>query len=65
MAEASPRFISVGEVAQRYSVSVRTICRWLKIDKFPQPYRFGSGMTRWAITDLDAHDLLRAQERKQ
>lgn len=50
-------FICVRDVAQRYSVSVPTIWRWLNLGKFPSPYRIGCGSTRWAVADLDAHDL--------
>lgn len=49
-------FICVGDVAIRYSVSVPTIWRWLKLGKLPSPYRIGCGSTRWAVSDLDAHD---------
>ena len=50
-------FIGVRDVAKRYSVSVPTIWRWLSLGKFPSPYRIGAGSTRWAVTDLDTHDL--------
>lgn len=49
-------FICVGDVAIRYSVSVPTIWRWLKLGKFPSPCRIGCDSTRWAVSDLDAHD---------
>ena len=56
-AASSVPFIGVRDVAQRYSVSVPTIWRWLSLGKFPSPYRIGAGSTRWAVADLDAHDL--------
>ena len=56
MTDTAKRFLSVGEVAQRYSVSVPTIWRWQKLGTFPHCYAIGSGTSRWAVADLEDYD---------
>ena len=53
---ANHRFLSVGEVALRYSVSVPTIWRWQKNGTLPRCYQIGPGTSRWLVAELDAHD---------
>ena len=50
-------FLSDREVAQRYSVSRRTIWRWVKeVEGFPHPIKIAIGTTRWSIKDLEAYE---------
>ncbi|WP_128253378.1 helix-turn-helix transcriptional regulator [Falsirhodobacter deserti] len=58
-------FLSVGEVALRYSVSVPTIWRWQKLGTFPCCYQIGTGTSRWALSELEAYDLQLAQGSKR
>lgn len=60
-ADAVQRFLSVSEVALRYSVSVPTIWRWQKLGTFPHCYRIGGGTSRWALSELQAYDLQLSQ----
>lgn len=47
-----PIFLSVKDVAARYSVSVATIWRWTRNKSFPNPIRLGENVTRWRANDL-------------
>lgn len=49
------RYLTVGEVARRFSVSAQTIWRWSKEvqpSSFPKPVHIGIGTTRWRLSDL-------------
>ena len=58
------RFLAIGEVAIRYSVSEPTIWSWMQQDLFPQPVRITPGCSRWPLTILDEFDagLLQVRE---
>ena len=45
-------FLSVKDVAARYSVSVATIWRWTRHNDFPEPVKLGQNVTRWRAADL-------------
>lgn len=45
-------YLSVKQLAERYGVSVHTIWRWAKAEKFPQPVKLGIGVTRWLEADV-------------
>lgn len=50
-------FLSVKEVANRYSLSVPTIWRYLATNpSFPKPHRLEGGPTRWRLGDLRAYE---------
>lgn len=49
-------FLTVEQVAARYSVSTDSIWRWTRLDRFPRPVKLGSGTTRWRLSDLLDHD---------
>jgi predicted DNA-binding transcriptional regulator AlpA len=34
-------------------VSPATIWRWVREGKFPQPFKLGSGVTAWHLTDIE------------
>lgn len=51
------KYLSVKEVAHRYSSSVPTIWRWAKEDEaFPKPHIIRPGTSRWRISDLLAFE---------
>lgn len=51
------KYLSVKEVAHRYSVSVPTIWRWAKEDEaFPKQHVIRPGTSRWRIKDLVAFE---------
>lgn len=40
-------------VADRYSVTIRSVQNWVKINPaFPQPLRFSRRIVRWRLADL-------------
>ena len=51
------RFRSKGNLADRYSVSPRTIDRWREEGKFPPPdLRLPSGSPRWSDDTITTHE---------
>lgn len=51
------KYLSVKEVAHRYSVSVPTIWRWAKEDEaFPKQHVIRPGTSRWRMKDLVAFE---------
>lgn len=46
-------FLTVEQVAQRYSVSKDTIWRWRREGDFPRPVKLGDKTTRWRLRDLE------------
>lgn len=51
------KYLSVKEVAHRYSNSVPTIWRWAKEDEaFPKPHIIRPGTSRWRMSDLLAFE---------
>ncbi len=55
-APAEVHFLSVREVARRYSTSIASIWRWVAQGIFPRPYKVAPGSTRWSVADLYAYD---------
>ncbi|WP_336801101.1 helix-turn-helix transcriptional regulator [Kaistia sp. MMO-174] len=50
-------YLSVAQVARRFSVSVPTIWRWAKTrPEFPKPVVLSPGTTRWRLADLVAFE---------
>ena len=51
--QTASRFLSIGEVAQRYGVSHATVWRWVKYDHhFPEPIKLSPGTSRWSDEQL-------------
>lgn len=47
------RYLSINEVAKRYSVGHSTVWRWVKNDdRFPAPIKLSPGTSRWSETQL-------------
>ena len=49
-------FLTVGQVAKRYGVSVETIWRWSRDEELPKPVKLAGNTTRWRLSDLEAHE---------
>jgi predicted DNA-binding transcriptional regulator AlpA len=49
----SPELLTKKEVARRVKVSIRTIARYVALNKFPQPIRFSQSCVRWRRKDID------------
>ena len=49
--------LSLQGVADRYSVTPRSVQNWLKVNPtFPQPLRFSRRIVRWRLADLEAFE---------
>lgn len=56
--KAPKKYLTVKEVAARYTVTVATVWRWArKKEGFPEPVKIGIGTTRWRVADLEAFEL--------
>lgn len=57
----SSEFLSVDQVAQRYTISRATVWRLAKNDPaFPAPFKFTNGTSRWSLKQLRSFE--RAKE---
>jgi predicted DNA-binding transcriptional regulator AlpA len=50
------RFYSKRQLADRYNTCTRSIDRWVKAGRFPQPIRLPNGHHAWADTVIEAHE---------
>jgi len=46
-------FLSDKQLSLRYNIGRSSVWRWLKEGKLPNPTRFGSGTTRWRLSDIE------------
>ncbi len=54
---ASPRFLTVKEVASRLSISSRTVWRRTNNDEtFPRPIHIAGRSTRWALAEIEVYE---------
>lgn len=49
----SKLYLSVKEVAGRYSSSTPSIWRWVQLGRFPKPVKLNGTSTRWKVSDLE------------
>lgn len=50
-------WLTVGQVARHFSVSIPTIWRWCQLKpSFPRPVKVAKGTTRWRRSDIAAFD---------
>jgi prophage regulatory protein len=47
------KMLSMKEVARRLGFTDRTIWRWVKKGRFPQPLRFSAAAIRWRAEDIE------------
>ncbi|MEA3250560.1 MAG: AlpA family phage regulatory protein [Pseudomonadota bacterium] len=52
-------YLTVKQLAVRYSASVPTIWRWARNDDFPSPIKLGANCTRWKLEDVEAWEAER------
>ena len=50
------KLLNAAEVQVRYSISERTLWRWVSSGSFPAPITIGPSRKRWPIEDLDKYD---------
>lgn len=56
------KFLTVKEVARRYSVGEATVWRWVKNDPiFPEPIKLSAGTSRWKAEQLQNFEHLAAK----
>lgn len=48
----NPELLTADQVAQRLSMSVRTLLRLVKADRFPKPVRYNRKLIRWKAADV-------------
>jgi predicted DNA-binding transcriptional regulator AlpA len=53
------RYISVGQLAERYGVDKSTVWRWAQRDIIPQPVKLSEQCTRWDLTAIERRDAER------
>jgi predicted DNA-binding transcriptional regulator AlpA len=54
-------FLTARQVSERESISVPTIWRWARENKFPSPVKLGDNCTRWRLADLEAWEAERGE----
>ena len=57
-------FLSVAQLAARYSVGRSTIWRWTAHGRLPQPVQFSAGCTRWSSDEIEQREAERAQAQR-
>lgn len=51
------RYVSDGQLAERYSVSRSTIWRWTAKGHLPAPIHLSPGCTRWDLVAIEQRDV--------
>ena len=54
--EHGPEWLSVEQIAFRFSVSAATVWRWTRDGRFPKPIKVGGRSTRWRRADVEEHE---------
>jgi len=57
---SSTTYLSIRDVARRYSISRRSVWRWTSRGLLPQPYRLTEQCVRWRLDELEKCDAARA-----
>ena len=52
-------YVSVTQLARRYSVDRSTIWRWVQRGTLPQPVRLSEQTTRWKLDEIERRDAER------
>jgi prophage regulatory protein len=52
-------YVSVADLAARYSVARSTIWRWAASGRMPRPQSISPACTRWRLSDIEAWDAER------
>ncbi|SDJ58269.1 helix-turn-helix transcriptional regulator [Aliiruegeria lutimaris] len=48
------QYETIKQIAARCNVTVVTIYRWRKTEKFPAPFKLGPNTTRYSIDEVEA-----------
>lgn len=56
------RYVSVGQLAERYGVDKSTVWRWAKNGTIPAPTKFSDQCTRWSLDEVERRDAERGQQ---
>lgn len=54
--EVTAPWLSVKDLAKRYSVTTTTIWNWTREKRLPRPHSLSSQTMRWHIDDIVEHD---------
>ncbi len=49
-------YLTVTQVAERYTVSTDSVWRWARHGDFPKGVKIGANATRWCLADLTEHE---------
>lgn len=52
-------YVSVTQLARRYSVDRSTIWRWVQRGTLPEPVRISEQTTRWKLEEIERRDAER------
>ena len=53
------RYISAGQLAERYGVDKSTVWRWAQRKILPAPVKLSEQCTRWKLDEIDQRDAER------
>ena len=53
------RYISAGQLAERYGVDKSTVWRWAQRNILPAPVKLSEQCTRWKLDEIDQRDAER------
>ena len=63
---ALPQLVRLADLCEMFSVSPRTIARWLASGDFPKPVRIGLRYKRWNVAEILAFiERLRAETKAE
>ncbi len=56
-------FLNVRAIAARYGCHPSSVWRWVADGTYPKPVKIG-GMTRWLLSEVEAHDAKAEAQRE-
>ena len=59
------KYVTVGQLAERYGVGIATIWRWVRAGNLPRPHKLSAGCTRWAMPEIEQFEADREAEAKR
>lgn len=55
-------YLTVNQIAERYSVRPETIYAWVRKKRFPSPVKLSPGCSRWRVSDVDEWERERTHD---
>ncbi len=55
-------YLTIGQIADRYGVTILTIRRWWYTGRFPKPIIIGKVLIRWRQSDIEQYDRSRESD---